>query len=315
MKVLVTGGAGYLGSVLVRKLLLSGHQVRVIDSLLFGDQSTRVLFHNESFELVEADIRDTQALSKAMYKVKAVIHLAAIVGDQAANIDPQVSFETNSLATKTLAEFSRLQGVEKFVFASTCSVYGGQPGKVLTEKSKTKPVSLYGKTKYESEQVLMAIDDFSPTIFRMGTLYGLSYRMRFDLLVNLFTAQAFKENKITVFGGNQNRPFIHVDDAADAFVSCLENKCHGLFNLGGENISINEVAQTVKDCIPSVKVEIKPETKDKRDYKISNSKIEKTLTFKNKKNVKQGITEIRNAFARGDFGDYPSPRYSNYGFQ
>jgi nucleoside-diphosphate-sugar epimerase len=314
MKVLVTGGAGYLGSILVRKLLVAGHNVRVLDNLLYGDNSIREVQSNQNFELMIGDIRDMRTLVKAISGVNAVIHLAAIVGDQAGDLDSKSTVEINYLATKNMAELCSLYDVEKFVFASTCTVYGAQPGRILTEESKPAPFSLYGETKFKSEKAILSMEDFSPIILRMGTLYGLSPRMRFDLAVNLFIAKAIKEKKITVFGGNQNRPFLHVDDAANAYVMAIENDFNGLFNLGGENISILDVATIIKKYVPSTDIEIDPEVRDERDYMISSSKIQKVLKFQNKKAIKDAILEIKDAFASGILEDYTLPRYRNYEF-
>jgi nucleoside-diphosphate-sugar epimerase len=314
MRVLVTGGAGYLGSILVRKLLDSKHHVRVLDNLLYGDDSIRELLSNQDFELMPGDIRDMRTLVKAINGVDAVVHLAAIVGDQASGLDSRSTVEINYLSTKNIAELCRLYDVEKFVFASTCTVYGAQPGKVLTEKSKPMPFSLYGETKFKSENAILSMDNFSPTILRMGTLYGLSPRMRFDLAVNLFIAKAIQEKKITVFGGNQNRPFLHVEDAANAYVMAIRKNCSGLFNLGGENMSIIDVAKKIKEYVSSVEIEINLEIEDKRDYMISSSKIRRSFGFKNKKTIEDAVLEIENAYAKGVLKDYTLPKYRNFDF-
>jgi nucleoside-diphosphate-sugar epimerase len=314
MKVLVTGGAGYLGSIIVRKLLHLGYHVRVLDNLLYGDNSIREILSHQDFEMIFGDIRDMRTLVKAINGVDAVIHLAAIVGDQAGDLDSKSTIEINYLATKNIAELCSLYGVEKFLFASSCTVYGAQPGEVLTEESRPAPFSLYGETKFKSENAILSVENLSPTILRMGTLYGLSPRMRFDLAVNLFIAKAIQEEKITVFGGNQNRPFLHVDDAANAFLMAIEKDGNGLFNVGGENTSILDVAKKIKKYIPTVDIEINPEIKDKRDYMISSSKIKRTLEFKNKKAIKDAILEIKNAYVHGIIKDYTLSEYRNYEF-
>ena len=317
-KVLVVGGAGYLGSVLTRKLLRRGYKVRVLDNLTYGNEGIRNINH-ENFEFVKGDIRDLTKVVEAVKDTDAVIHLAAIVGDPACVLDPEETIEINYLATKALVETCKYFQINRFVFASTCSVYGATAGvNKLTEESKLNPVSLYARSKIECENaILEAMDEnFSPTILRMGTLCGYSPRMRFDLVVNLFTAQSFIEKKITVFGGRQWRPFLHVDDAATAFIKCLESpieKIRGqIFNVASENCKIIMLSEIIKNVAgKDVKVEVKEKVEDRRNYKVSWKKIEKQIGLTPKKTIKDAIKEIKKVLENGTIKNFKDPKYYN----
>ena len=309
MRVLITGGAGYLGSVLSRKLLTKGYKVRVIDNLWYGKEPILDCIQNPNFELIQDDIRNLISTVKSIKDVDAVIHLASIVGMPASSIEPRTSEEINYLATKNIAELCQLHGIETYIFASTCSVYGAQPNQLITEKSATSPFDFYSKQKYLSERATGWLNS-SPTIFRFGTLFGLSPRMRFDLVVNLFIAQALLEKKITVFGGEQYRPFLHVSDAADSLIFGLENELTGTYNVAYENFTINECAEVIKkltDC----QVEINKNDEDKRDYKVSAKKI-KQMGFSPSKDIEFAFKEIKDAFDKGVLNDYKASKYNNY---
>jgi nucleoside-diphosphate-sugar epimerase len=319
--VLVVGGAGYLGSVLCRMLLRRGYRVRVLDSLLYGVDPIAELEHRPGFELVMADMRHLEEVTRAMKSVDAVIHLAAIVGDEASRLDPEETIEANHLATRTVAEVSRYYQVNRFIFASTCSNYGAssQPDASFSENSPLNPLSLYARMKVESEQALRELEDgnFAPTIFRMATLFGLSPRMRFDLVVNNFVVRAMREKVITVFGGTQWRPELHVLDAAEAFVKCLEapiERVRGeIFNVGGNalNCRIEDVAKLVAEKVPGTRMVVQGEKVDPRSYRVSFDKAERVLGFRPRMTVRDGIREIAEAVKGGMFCDWPSPRYSN----
>lgn len=309
-RVLITGGAGYLGSVLSRMLLEKGYQVRVMDQLLYGKESVAGIA-NENFELVQQDIRNLTDTVRAMKDVDAVIHLASIVGMPASSIEPKTSEEINYLATKNIAELCTLHEIDTYIFASTCSVYGSQPNALITEKSPLVPLDFYSKSKWVSERAISWLNR-SPTILRFGTLFGLSPRMRFDLVLNLFMAQALKEKSITVHGGKQYRPFLHVQDAAEALIFVLEKKLDGTYNIISENMTILEAAERVKkltDC----EVKISNEITDERDYKVSGDKI-RGFGFKPTKNLEYAFNEIKNAFEYGIIVDYKNIKYNNEKF-
>lgn len=320
-KVLVIGGAGYLGSVLSRKLLQAGYKVRVLDNLTYGDEGIRDLHAEINFEFVNGDMRDISTVVETIKGMDAVIHLAAIVGDPASALSPQKTIEINYLATKLIADVCKYHQINRFIFASTCSVYGASltPEARLDENSTSNPVSLYAEMKLKSEEALLEMVDsnFGPTIFRMATLYGFSPRMRFDLVVNLLTAKAIFDNKITIFGGSQWRPNLHVEDAAEAFIKCLEvpiEKVRGeIFNVGSneQNYQIAQIGEIIHDIIPDAKIEI-VEKGDERDYNVSFDKIHNKLGYKAIKSVKDGVAEIRNAIEEGKIKNYSDNKYSNY---
>ena len=309
MRVLITGGAGYLGSVLSRKLLAKGYNVRVMDTLWYGSESIEDLKKNENFELIKEDIRNLVPTVKAMIDVDAVIHLASIVGMPASSIEPRTSEEINYLATKNIAELCQLHDIETYIFASTCSVYGYQPNKIINEKSHVAPLDFYAKQKYLSERATGWLNR-SPTIYRFGTLFGLSPRMRFDLVINLFVAQALTDGKITVFGGKQERPFLHVSDAADSLIFGIEKNITGTYNVISENMTILQAAERIKKII-GCEIEISAENEDNRSYRVSAEKI-KQVGFTPLKNLDDTIKEIKDAFSNKLLKDYNDVKYNNY---
>ncbi|MCK4589155.1 MAG: NAD-dependent epimerase/dehydratase family protein [Nanoarchaeota archaeon] len=322
-KVLIVGGVGYLGSVLCRKLLNKGYTVKVLDLLMFKDEAVLEIKNNPNFELIHGDMRDITTLTRALNGVDVVILLAAIVGDPASQNQPISTIETNYFATMTLAQACKYHQINRFIFASTCSVYG-LGDDILDETAELNPVSLYARSKIESEKAILSIVDenFSPTILRMGTLYGLSPRMRFDLVVNTFAMKAATEKKITVFGGDQWRPLLNVEDAAEAFVKCIEapiKEVKGqVFNVGSDdqNYQIKHLAEMIKEILPEtvvekLKQEIVKGKVDKRDYKVSFAKINQTLGFKAKKSVKDSILEIYQAIINKQIMDVNNPKHYN----
>lgn len=321
-RVLIVGGAGYLGSVLARLLLNKGYKVRVLDSLLFGKKSVSELLKNPYFELVKGDVRDIQMIHKCLYGTDAVIHLAAIVGDPASKKFPQDTIGVNYLASMTLALACKYYQINKFIFASTCSVYGIGTDK-LDENAQLNPVSLYARTKIESEKGILSLadDNFRPVIMRMSTLYGPSPRMRFDLVVNTFAKMAATEGKIIIFGGNQWRPLLHVADAATAYVNVLEQPLSKqknlIFNVGSndQNYTISQVGNMVKEILPKTKVLFKKSentsVQDKRTYQVSFDKIEKTLGFKPTNSVSESLLAIYTAIKSGEIKNPNGEQYYN----
>ncbi len=299
-KVLVIGGAGYIGSVLVRRLIEAGYKVRVMDILLYGDASIKELYQNENFEFMRGDCRNMQDVISALNGMDAVVHLGEIVGDSACSLNPDFTIEVNYIATKTLAEACSYGGINRFIFASSCSVYGVNDDE-LNEGSELNPVSLYAKCKVESERAILSIKDdyFSPVVLRFATVYGLSYRPRFDLVINLFTAKAIKEKKIEIFGGDQWRPFVSVEDVADACLLSLraEDKVvkREIFNVGfnEQNYQLREIGDFIKSVIPNTSVELKKDVADKRNYKVVFDKIYNTLGFRCKRQVLDGIKNMK----------------------
>ena len=319
--VLVIGGAGYIGSALVRKLLERGYHVRLLDALLFGKEPIAHFSDHPNVEIIEGDFRHVENVVEAMQNVDSVVHLGAIVGDPACNLDESLTIDVNLSATRMIAELAKSAGVQRIVFASTCSVYGACD-EVLDEHSIVKPVSLYGNTKLASERVLfsMANDHFRPTVVRFATIYGFSGRTRFDLVVNLLTAKAKIDGEITVFGGDQWRPFVHGDDAAVAVDVILDAPIElvgrEIFNVGSheQNHTISEIGEMIQQHVVDAKLTLSGNDGDIRNYRVDFSKIHNWLNYKPNWSVDQGIQQVLGAIASGEVTNYQDTRYSNVAF-
>jgi nucleoside-diphosphate-sugar epimerase len=322
-KILVIGGAGYLGSVLVKKLLDKKYQVRILDSFIYGKRSLEQVRKNSNAEIIEGDIRNIETVNSSMNGIDSVILLAAVVGDPASATRPEQTIETNFLASKMTASACKLKGIKRFIYASTCSVYG--IGKnVLDEDAPLNPVSLYAKTKISSEQSILQLADnnFAPVIMRMSTLYGYSPRMRFDLVVNTMTMTAYLEKKIKIYGGMQWRPLLHVEDAAEAYLKVLESYIEKtVYNVGSgeQNYRIKEVAAILSDTLSShtgITIPAITETidADVRDYRVSFEKIQKELGFEAKHKIAEAANEIFDRLKSGNIKNPKQKVYYNHYF-
>ena len=303
MKVLVVGGAGYVGGGIVDKLS-QNHEVTVYDSLIYETSYRK----NVSFIL--GDIREYDKLNKILNDFDVVIWLAALVGDGACSINPELTFEINSESIKNLvSNFDK-----RIVFLSTCSVYGAQDG-VLTEESETNPLSEYASSKILGEEYLK---DSNSIIFRLGTLFGISdqfSRVRLDLVVNILTAKALMEKKISVFGGDQWRPLLHVKDVANAIDQTVDTSLNGIYNLHYKNYKIIDIAEKIKEKIGDVEIDITPMSfEDARNYQVSSEKLEGESKFKAEIGLEQGIDEIYELILNNRIKDINDPRYSNQNF-
>ncbi len=319
-RVLVVGGAGYLGSILSRKLLSRGYRVRALDALLFGGAPVEDLAKHPRFELDQGDIRDISKITRALEGIDAVVNLGAIVGDPACKGKPEMAIETNYLANKTLADACRYHQINRFIFASTCSVYGRSDDGVLDEKAPLNPLSLYARSKTQSEEGIFALADenFSPTIMRMATLYGWSPRMRFDLVVNTMTMMAVAQGRVVVHGGGKQwRPLLHVEDAAEAFARCLEAPIEKvgtqIFNVGStaQNVQIIDIARRVHKIVPKAKLIVQDGAVDLRDYNVSFKKIETTLDFRAEHGIEDAVKRIKRAIESGELEDVRLSKYYN----
>ena len=318
--VLVVGGAGYIGCPVVEKLLALGCKVRLLDSLVYGDDAIRSFLTHPRLEFIQGDCRNIRDVVQAMANVRNVIHLAAIVGDPACAEDEENASQINYAATRMMAEIAAGHGVERFIFASTCSVYGDSE-ELMDENSETRPISLYSQTKLQSEEVLLESRSkiFHPVILRFATVFGLAPRPRFDLVVNLLTARAIQEKVITIFNGDQWRPFIHVQDVAqalvDVFLAPLEAVSGEIFNVGDDrlNFTLSEIAEKIKNQHPMTRVE-HVDNSDRRNYRVSFEKIRKCVGFAARKSIEDGILEISYAFASGLISNYRQPAYNNLSF-
>jgi nucleoside-diphosphate-sugar epimerase len=322
MKVTITGGAGYLGSVLTALLLAEGHQVRVLDSLIHGGESLLGTWCHPGFEFVRGDVRDRAKVKAAISGRDAVVHLAAIVGDPACARNPDLAREVNLDASLQLIEESQQAGVERFVFASTCSNYGKMKDadRYVDEESELHPVSLYAETKVAVEMALLKSrlsNIWSPTPLRFATIYGVSPRMRFDLTVNEFTMEMLTRKHLKVFGEQFWRPYVHVRDAARGIAMVLQSptaKVAGrVFNVGAtdQNFQKQQLVELIQPYAPDAVVEFVRKTEDPRDYRVSFSRIAAELGFQISRSVPQGIEEIARLVSEQVIGEFDHIRYRN----
>jgi nucleoside-diphosphate-sugar epimerase len=320
-KILVVGGAGYLGSVLTRKLLAAGYSVRVLDSFIYGRRALEELAGNENLEIVEGDMRNIHTCITALDGVHGVVLLAAIVGDPASKVRPTETIETNVLAAQALASACRLQHIPRFIYASTCSVYGVGDD-LLDEDSPLNPVSLYARTKIASEKIILDMGDdyFCPTILRMGTLYGDSPRMRFDLVVNTMAMKSYTDRTINVFGGKQWRPLLGVEDAADVYVACLQADLkdvgNQVFNVGSneQNYQIDHIAEMIGTALGDIPIQRDDSSLDARDYRVSFAKIEAAIGFRPRQSIAGQARMIYTKLEQGTIRDPAQKIYYNHYF-
>ncbi len=296
MKLLVTGGCGYKGHVLVPKLLHRGYKVTVLDTMWFGN------FHaaHANLNVIKGDVRDVDSLQ--LNGFDGIVHLASIANDPCSDLDPKLTWEVSALATMQLADKAKRAGVKSFIYASSGSVYGVKDEPQVTEDLELKPISEYNKTKMVAERVLLSYgDDMVVQIVRPATVCGYSPRMRLDVSVNMLTMQALSKGRITVFGGSQTRPNIHIDDITDVYLHLIDHpQFVGIYNAGFENISIYDIAKIVTKYVP---VEITmTESNDPRSYRVNSDKILST-GFRPKKGVEDAITEIIKRYESGELKD------------
>ena len=323
MKVLVTGCAGYIGSVLTGALLSSGHDVVGVDDLLHGSSGLLANLGRDGFRFKRCDVRDTNALETALDGCDAVVHLAAIVGDPACAREPDLAISVNREASLNLFAASQRQGIERFIFASTCSNYGrmADPTQFVNEETELRPVSLYAETKVDVEKTLLdpaAKTRTISTVLRFATIFGISPRMRFDLTVNEFTRDLLRDRELVIFGEQFWRPYVHVRDAACAIKTVLESapeKVAGkVFNVGdaSQNFQKGQLVELIAAQIGGeLKIERVEKDEDPRDYRVSFDKIQHELDFRITRTVDDGIKEILDALKQGLFADSDNPHYRN----
>ena len=322
MKVLITGGAGYIGSTLVPMLLAEGHQVRVLDTLLHGGESLLGVWSIPEFEFVRGDIRDRAQRQAAVAGMDAVVHLAAIVGDPACSREPDLARAVNLDSSLALIEEASKAGVRRFVFASTCSNYGRMknPNDYVDEDAELSPVSLYAETKVAVEKALLGStrsETWCATPLRFATVFGVSPRMRFDLTVNEFTMELLTKKHLQVFGEQFWRPYVHVRDAARGIKlvlsSPVEKLRSGVFNVGSteQNFQKQQLVDLIRPHVPDAVVEYVHKTEDPRDYRVSFSRITNELGFKITRTVAEGIEEVAWLVRHGVIRDLADGRYRN----
>ena len=301
MKILVTGGAGYLGSILVPMLLKKNHDVNVIDLFIFGED---VLDNHKKLKIFKGDIRNVKLLNQALVGCEVVIHLACISNDPSFELNPNLGKSINFDSFKPMIIASIKAGVNKFIYASSSSVYGIKKDKNVTEDMKLSPLTDYSKYKAECEKILLQYksENFITTSVRSATLCGYSRRQRLDLIVNIFANQAFNNKKMHVFGGDQLRPNIHINDVAEFYIFLTEYKGSDIngevYNIGLQNYPILEIAQMVKKELGEDVEIIKEPSEDLRSYHISSEKVKKTLNFNAKFTLNDAVKDLKKAFEK-----------------
>lgn len=318
--ILVTGGAGYIGSVLVKKLVSKKYPVRVFDSLIFGDSALNDV--KEKIELIKGDIRNPP---KNLFKdIRTVIHLAGLSNDPTANFDPTANYEINTLGTIKLALHAKQNKVKKFIFASSCSIYDqglSSKTKVLNEDSVVNPTAPYSYSKFMAEQKILPLadDKFNIIVVRKGTVLGYSSRMRYDLVVNTMVKDAFSTGKITILcSGKQWRPLISVDDVVKAYLLLIDhakNKINRqIFNVLAYNLQIVDVAKQVKEIVSKhvpVRLIIDKRVVETRSYKVSNKKISQILGFEAKEKLSDTVSHLIKKIKKNKKDDFHKPNYYN----
>lgn len=321
-KILVTGAAGYIGSVLIRQLLMKGYKVRGLDTLFFGGDSLLGIYNHPNFEFIKGDIRNHDVIENAVLEVTDIVHLAAIIGDLACSKQPKLAYEINWEATKNLFDYCEQKTeVKNFIFASTCSNYGKMEGDgFVNENSELKPVSLYAELKVKFEEYLLKSktrNNFYPTSLRFSTVYGLSPRIRFDLTVNEFMKEVALGRELKIFGEQFWRPYCHVNDIASACVTVLESVSelidHNVFNVGdtNENYTKKMIANEILEIVADAKISFIKKNEDPRDYKVDFSKIKDNLRFNTTKTVKDGLLEINQIIKYGIIDNPDNEKYKN----
>ncbi len=316
--VLVTGGAGYVGAVLVPKLLAAGHNVKVLDLYIFGTRVLDAVKNNPRLQQIKGDLRDRKVLQRALAGCDAVIHLACISNDPSFELDPTLGKSINYDCFSDLVEIAKSSGVRRFIYASSSSVYGIKEVENVTEELPLQPLTDYSKYKALCEDDLLAArcPGFVTLILRPATICGYSPRLRLDLSVNILTNLAWNNRKITVFGGEQRRPNLHIEDMADLYVQCLKYEDRlidgKIFNAGYQNLKIREIAEVVKAEIgPDVQI-VTSATDDLRSYHISSAKIKRELGWEPRHTIQDAVRDLVAAFQAGKIpNSLTDPRYFN----
>ena len=315
--VLVTGGAGYIGAILVKKLLEQGEKVRVFDKLYFGDSALAEVA--DKIDLVAGDVRQFEA--KVLDGVKCVMHLGSLSNDPTAEFDPKANKEINFEGTMRVAEACKKKGVKKFTFASSCAVYGFHVDGVADETYPTNPQSEYSQSKLDAENGLrsLADDNFCPVMLRQATVMGFSPRMRWDLVVNTMTMDAFNKGRINIYCAGDNwRPLVDVEDVANAHIAAMKSADdkvrNQVFNLVHKNFRILELGHWINEVIKPLKkveVEVMFGTKESRSYRVSGEKMKQIMGFEPKITVESAVNKIWEILRSGKYTDFSNPIYYN----
>jgi nucleoside-diphosphate-sugar epimerase len=318
--ILIIGGAGYIGSTLAENLLQKGYNVTVYDNFFYSDKNQFDIFKNKKkLTIIKGDTRDVSKLFKIIEKNNTIIHLGELVGDPICEINPSKTFEINYLASMQITNICKNLQVDKFIYISSCSVYGANSNsELLNEQSKINPLSVYSRLKTMCERTIIenTNENLQPTILRLGTVFGSSYRLRFDLVLNLFCALSYVGKKINVQGGSQWRPFVHVRDVCQAIAKVIllpKNKTQGeIFNITGFNTTIENVANKIKTLNKKTNICFDSKIQDKRNYKVSSTKAKRILGFRPKYNLEKGILEMFSFLKNNNIKNTNLKKYNNY---
>ena len=316
--VLVTGGAGYIGSVLVPKLLANGYKVRIYDNFSYTDMGIKSILHDPALSIINADIRNEEKIKEAVKGVDCIIHLAAISNDPSAELDQELTRKINYGAYPLILDAAKAAGVKRFINPSSIGVYGINFDNNVTEKEPVNPLTEYARCKVKSENLVKeySSENFTTVSMRCGTVCGWSPRMRFDLSVNTLTAVAINNNELTVWGGNQMRPQIHIEDITDFFLSLVtipSEKINGkIFNAAGHNTAVIHIAETIQKVLDNgLKLISAPPRDDERSYHVNSDLIKKELGLAPKKTIENAIQDIVKAYKEKKWTDYHDPLYNN----
>jgi nucleoside-diphosphate-sugar epimerase len=316
MKILITGGAGYIGSVIASMALQRGHQVRALDCLWFNKSIPLIHLGNPNYSFVGGDLRDDATLNKALEGIDYVIHTAAVVGDPASKLFPELTTSINRDGSIKLLEAAKRHAVKGLIFFSTCSNYG-VASSLATEETPLAPLSLYAHSKVDVENyITKKLDGLDWIICRLSTVYGTSPRMRFDLTVNDFTLVAWAKKQLDIFLPESYRPYVHTYDVSNIALTLIDSfgtAKNNIYNLGfnGENYQKISIANAVRDLLPEVSINVLKEGGDKRDYQVDFSKLHRVISVTQQYNVPKAIREILPALQSGLFGDPFSPVFYN----
>lgn len=313
--VLVTGGAGYVGSVLVPKILSAGYRVRVLDAMYFG--SSGLDGCSGRCEVVAGDIRELGVIKRSLDGIDVVVHLAGISNDAESELQEKITEDVNFGATQMLVELAKKSGVQRFIYASSCSVYGYSDAAFVSEGSAVKPLNIYGKSKLWSEEVVRqhAGDRFTTVVLRPATVCGYSPRMRFDLVVNTLTNNAVTTRSMKIFGRNQTRSNVHIEDITNCYLVVMEARAEvvngRVYNVGYENFTISQIAGIVKEVVGDDVSILTGTSVDNRSYTVSSKLVEQDLSFFPQQSLEYAVRDVKNAILEGRFPDVSSSIYRN----
>lgn len=316
-KVLIIGGAGYVGSQLVMKLLNENYMVQVLDTFWYGDRYLKSLKH-PNLTLTQGDMRNFSLVNEVMKGCSDVIHLACISNDPSFDLNPELGKSINLDCFEPIVKSAHSNGIRRFIYASSSSVYGVKEEEKVTENLSLEPLTDYSKYKAECEKILLEnqSENMTAVVVRPATVCGVSPRQRLDLVVNILTINALVKNKITIFGGKQFRPNLHISDMCQSYIELLnspsEKISQKIFNIGGKNHTLTEIAESVREIIGEKVELVHEETNDLRSYRVDSSKIQKEIGFTPKFDIKVAISELAEAFGQGQFTNpLTNPMYTN----